>query len=170
MLSSFLKDLSQPEYIHVLINPLPVYGLAMGIIGLILALLQRSRPAQVATLALILLSSAIAWPVVHYGKAGYDRVLAMSDEQGEAWLKAHEHRADELAWSFYVLAAVAAVAIFAPMKWPKVATGLAFVMLVLSLAVLGIGGYIAHAGGKIRHREFRNEPAPPVPVEKESGY
>ena len=170
MLASLSQDLSQPEYIHVLINPLPVYGLTMGIIGLIIALLQRSRSAQVATLALILLSGAIAWPVVHYGEAGYDRVLAMSDEQGEAWLKAHEHRADELAWSFYVLAGLAAVAILAPLKWPKTATGLALVTLVLSFGVLGIGGYIAQAGGKIRHREFRNEPAPPVPVEKESGY
>ena len=170
MLASLSQDLSQPEYIHVLINPLPVYGLAMGIFGLIIALLQRSRSAQVATLALILLSGAIAWPVVHYGEAGYDRVLAMSDDQGEAWLKAHEHRADELAWSFYVLAAVAAIAIFAPLKWPKTAMGLALVTLVLSFGVLGIGGYIAQAGGKIRHREFRNEPAPPVPVETESGY
>ena len=122
MIASFLKDLSQPEYIHVLINPLPVYGLAMGIIGLIIALMQRSRPAQVATLALILLSGAIAWPVVHYGEEGYDRVLSMSDDQGQAWLKVHEHRADELAWSFYVLAGVAAAAILAPMKWPTSAT------------------------------------------------
>ena len=165
MLASLSQDLSQPEYIHVLINPLPVYGLAMGMIGLIIALVQRSRSAQVATLALIVLSGVIAWPVVHYGEEGYDRVLSMSDGEGQAWLKVHEHRADELAWSFYVLAAVAAAAILAPMKWPKVATGLAIVTLVLSCAVLGIGGYIAHAGGKIRHREFRNEPAPAVPVE-----
>ena len=74
---------------HVLINPLPVYGLTMGIIGLIIALTQRSRPAQVATLGLILLSGTIAWPVVHYGEEGYDRVLSMSDDQGQAWLKVH---------------------------------------------------------------------------------
>lgn len=166
MLASLSQDLSQPEYIHVLINPLPVYGLAMGIIGLIIALVQHSRPAQIATLALILLSGAIAWPVVHYGEAGYDRVLSMSDDQGQAWLKVHEHRADELAWSFYVLAAVAVTAIFAPLKWPKTATGLALLTLVLSFVVLSLGGYIAHAGGKIRHREFRNGPAPPVPVEE----
>ena len=165
MIASLLKDLSQPEYIHVLINPLPVYGLAMGIIGLIIALLQRSRPAQIATLALILLSGAIAWPVVHYGEEGYDRVLSMSDDQGQAWLKVHEHRADELAWSFYVLAGVAAIALLAPMKWPKSATALTILALLLSFLVLGIGGYIAQAGGKIRHREFRNEPAPPLPVE-----
>jgi hypothetical protein len=107
MLASFSQDLSQPEYIHVLINPLPVYGLAMGIIALIIALLQRSRTAQIGALTLIFLSGAIAWPVVHYGEEGYDRVLAMSDDQGEAWLKAHEHRADELAWAFYVLAGLA---------------------------------------------------------------
>ena len=167
MIASILKDLSQPEYIHVLINPLPVYGLTMGIIGLIIALIQRSRPAQVATLALILLSGAIAWPVVHYGEAGYDRVLSMSDDQGQAWLKVHEHRADELAWSFYVLAGVAALAIFAPLKWPKTTLPLTIVALLLSFVVFGLGGYIAHAGGKIRHREFRNEPAPPVPVERD---
>ncbi|MEO7723741.1 MAG: hypothetical protein ABIU29_03500 [Chthoniobacterales bacterium] len=165
MFATLLQDLSQPEYLHVLINPLPVYGLAVAVIGLIIALVQRSRPAQVATLSLVLLCGAIAWPVVHYGEAGYDRVLSMSDDQGQAWLKAHEHRADELVWSFYALAGLAAAAIFAPMKWPKTSTALALVTLLCSFAVLGIGGYIAHAGGKIRHREFRNDPAPTVPGE-----
>jgi uncharacterized membrane protein len=165
MLASFSQDLSQPEYIHVLLNPLPVYGLAMGIIALIIALFQRSRPAQIAALALILLSGAIVWPVVHYGEEGYDRVLAMADDQGEAWLKAHEHRADKLAWVFYVLAGVAAVAILAPIKWPKAAAGLAAATLALSFVALGTGGYIAQAGGKVRHREFRSEPAPSVPAE-----
>ena len=26
-----------PDYLHVLLNPIPVYGLAMGVIGLLLA-------------------------------------------------------------------------------------------------------------------------------------
>jgi uncharacterized membrane protein len=167
MFATLSQDLSQPEYIHVLINPLPVYGLAIAIIGLIIALIQRSRPTQVATLALILLCGAVAWPVVHFGEEGYDRVLSMSDDQGQAWLKVHEHRADTLAWSFYVLAGVAAVAILAPLKWPRTAISLSIVTLFFSFAVLGIGGYIAHAGGKIRHREFRNGPAPAVPVEQD---
>jgi hypothetical protein len=166
MIATLSQDLSQPEYIHVLINPLPVYGLAIAVIGLIIALIQRSRPAQVATLALILLSGAIAWPVVHFGEEAYDRVLSMADDQGQAWLKVHMHRADTLAWSFYVLAPLAAVAILAPLKWPKIATALSIITLLFSFAVLGMGGYIAYAGGKIRHREFRNGPAPPVPVEE----
>ena len=54
MLEGFLKGLKQPEYIHVLINPLPVYGLAMGLIGLILGLMLRSREARSGGFALIL--------------------------------------------------------------------------------------------------------------------
>jgi disulfide bond formation protein DsbB len=167
MIASFIQDLSQPEYVHVLINPLPVYGLAVGVIGLLIALVQRSRRAQVATLALILLSAAIAWPVVHYGEEGYDRVLSLSDDQGQAWLKVHAHRVDEFIWFFYGLAVVAAAAIVAPLKWPKAATALTLFTLLFSFAVLGMGGYIARAGGKIRHREFRNSPAPLVPVEQD---
>lgn len=169
LIATLSQDLSQPEYIHVLINPLPVYGLAVAVIGLTIALIQRSRPAQIATLALIMLCGAVAWPVVHYGEEGYDRVLSMADDQGQAWLKVHSHRAEELAWSFYVLAGLAAIAILAPMKWPRTATGLSIATLVISLALLGVGGYIAYAGGKIRHREFRNEPAPPAPVEQDEG-
>src|SRR5262249_14202634 len=167
MLASLSQVLSEPEYIHVLINPIPVYGLTMGIIGLILALIMRSRSAQIATLALILLSGAIAWPVAEYGEQAYDRVLSMADDQGQAWLKAHMHRADQLVWAFYVTAALAALAIFAPLKWPKSATTLALVTLLFSLVALGSGGYIAYAGGKIRHREFRTEPAPSVPPEED---
>ncbi len=129
--------------------------------------MQRSRSAQITALALILLSAAIVWPVVHYGEAGYDRVLSLTNDQGAAWLKAHAHRADEFAWCFYVLAVVAAAAILAPFKWPKSATILALITLLLSCGVLGMGGYIAYAGGRIRHREFRNGPAPIVPVEQD---
>ncbi len=40
------EHLSDPEYIHVLVNPLPVYGLAMATLALVLALRRswlRSR-------------------------------------------------------------------------------------------------------------------------------
>jgi hypothetical protein len=40
-------------------------------------------------------------------------------------------------------------------------------VIVLGAATLGVGGYIAYAGGKIRHREFRNVPPPPRKSEAE---
>ncbi|HEY5035699.1 MAG TPA: hypothetical protein VII74_01050 [Chthoniobacterales bacterium] len=166
MIASLMQDLREPEYIHVLLNPLPVYGLLIAIIGLAIALAQKSRPAQVAMLVLILLCATSAWPA-HFGEAAYDRVLSLTNDQGAAWLKVHRHRADEFLWCFYLLGALAALAILLPMKWPKIALILATVTILFSLVVLGMGAYIGYAGGKIRHREFRNEPAPAVPMEED---
>jgi disulfide bond formation protein DsbB len=161
MFQTFLRDLRQPEYVHVLINPLPVYGLALGLVGLIVALLLRSRPAQVTALVLIFIAAASAWPVAYYGGEAYDRVLAMADNDGQAWLDAHENRADKFICFYYALAVVSLVAIIAPRKWPKSALPLTITTLLLAAVSLGAGGYIAYAGGRIRHREFRNELPPP---------
>ncbi len=161
MIETLLRDFRQPEYIHVLLNPLPVYGLLTGWIGLVIALVLRSRLAQVATLTLVIISSISAWPVFEFGEQAYDRVLSMADEDGRAWLDEHMHRAEKLIYIFYALAVLSAAAIAVPMKWPKSSVPLVIAVILLGAATLGIGGYIAYAGGKIRHREFRNEPPPP---------
>lgn len=164
MLQTFLRDLQQPEYVHVLLNPLPVYGLAVGTIGLIVALCLRTRAAAITALVLIFIAAGSVWPVVHYGEEAYDRVLSMTDSDGEAWLKAHEQRAKKLEYVFYALALLAAAAIVLPKKWPAAATPLAVATLIIAFVSLGAGGYVAYAGGKIRHREFRTAPPPHAKV------
>jgi disulfide bond formation protein DsbB len=160
MIDAFLRDLRQPEYIHVLLNPLPVYGLAVGLLGLIVAFFLRSRAAQIATLVVVLISAASAWPVYEFGEQAKDRVLSMENEVGGAWLEEHQDRAEDLIWFFYALAILSAAALIAPRKWPRSATPLVIAVILLSAVTLGCGGYIAYAGGKVRHREFRNVPPP----------
>ena len=160
MIETLLRDLRQPEYIHVLLNPLPVYGLLAGWIGLLIAIILRSRPAKIATLTIILISTASAWPVYEYGERAYNPVLSMSDDRGHAWLEEHRERAEKLIFLFYALAVLSALAIAVPIKWPKTSVLLAIAVLLLGAATLGAGGYIAYVGGKIRHKEFRNAPPP----------
>ena len=167
MIDSVLRGLRQPEYVHVLLNPLPVYGLLIAWIGLIIAVILKSRRAQVATLALVLVTSLSAWPVYEFGQQAYDRVLSMTDEDGERWLDEHQDRAEDLIWIFYALAVLSAAAIAVPIKWPKSSAPLVIAVILLGAVALGSGGYIAYAGGRIRHREFRNEPAPPKRPEHE---
>jgi len=162
MIDGFVRGLRQPEYVHVLLNPLPVYGLLISWIALIAALISKSRRAHIVTLILVLVSSISAWPVYEFGEEGYDRVLAMTDDDGHAWLDEHQARAQKLIYVFYALAVLSAAAIVVPLRWPKSSVPLALAVVVLGAAVLGSGCYIAYAGGKIRHREFRNEPPPPI--------
>src|SRR5258708_37627223 len=140
---TFLQDLSQPEYVHVLINPLPVYGLAMGVLALLTAFMIRNRQAQVVALMLIVISAASAWPVFIYGEKGYQRVHAMSDNDGQAWLDAHKRRAEKLIYIYYATAAVGLIAIVAPFKWPKTAPSMAAVILILAICFPCLGGFTA---------------------------
>lgn len=167
MIDAILRDLRQPEYIHVLLNPLPVYGLAVALLALIVALFLRSRPAQIATLIVVLICAASAWPVYEFGQQAKDRVLSMENEVGGAWLEEHQDRAENLIWLFYVLAVLSAAALFAPRIWPRSSTLFVIAVVLLGVGTLGAGGYIAYAGGKIRHREFRNVPPPAKKPEHE---
>ena len=167
MIDSILRGLRQPEYVYVLLNPVPVYGLVIAWIGLIIAVVLKSRRAQLVTLVLVLLSSLSAWPVYEFGQQAYDRVLSMTDEDGERWLDEHQNRGEDLIWIFYALAVLSAAAIAVPIKWPKSSVPLVSAVILLGAVALGSGTYIAYAGGRIRHREFRNEPAPPKRPEHE---
>jgi hypothetical protein len=160
MIGHFLHSLQQPEYVHVLLNPLPIYGLGVGLFGLVIALLLRSRPAAIVALAIVLVSTASALPVYEFGEEGYDVMYSRADNVGDAWLSAHKERAERLIWFFYALALLSAVAILAPIKWPKSSVFLAIAVLLFGVVVFGFGGYIAYAGGRVRHPEFRHE-APP---------
>jgi hypothetical protein len=163
-----IARLGKPEYVHVLLNPLPVYGLAVGVLGLIIALLFKTRAARVTALGLVMLSAASAWPVYSYGEAGYDRVKAMVDDAGDKWLEEHMRRAEELIYVFYVVAALSAVGIIAEFAVPKAAVPIAIATLILAVGNLCAGGYIAQAGGRVRHKEFRFE-APPEPKMTNAG-
>lgn len=158
MTETLLRDMRQPEYLHVLLNPLPIYGLAAGLLALFVALLLRNRQARITGFIVIIICSASAWPVFEFGEQAYDPVLSMSDDQGQAWLKAHKARADKLIVLFYVLAAVATAGLVASWKSDKLSFLAALLVLVLGVSTLAAGGYIAYAGGRIRHREFRNGP------------
>ncbi len=162
MIEGFIRSLRQPEYVHVLLNPLPVYGLLIGWIGLVAAVISKSRRALIVALILVFITSISAWPTFEFGEEGYDRVLAMTDDDGHAWLDEHKHRAQKLIYFFYALAALSGAAIVVPLRWPKSSAPLAIAVVFLGAATLASGCYIAYAGGKIRHREFRNEPAPPI--------
>ncbi|MEP6936555.1 MAG: hypothetical protein ABI871_00635, partial [Chthoniobacterales bacterium] len=157
-MNTFLQHLNEPEYMHVLINPMPVYGLSMGVVAMIVALAYRRRPAIVAAFILLFLAGLSAWPTYHYGQAAYDRVKSMSDTVGGQWLDEHMARAEKLIYAFYVLAGVAAAGLLAPLKWPRTSTPLASGALVLAMVTLGIGGWISYPAGHVRHKEFRFEP------------
>lgn len=152
----------KPEYVHVLLNPLPVYGLAMGALALLAALLVRSKAAQNIALAFVVLCAASAWPVLIYGQHGYNHLYPQLDPESQQWLDVHMERAERFIYAFYLTALLGIAALGAQKKLPKANKVLALLTLASALASLGIGAWISRAGGEVSHSEFRGEEAPPI--------
>jgi hypothetical protein len=127
----------------------------MGLIGVLVGLFLRQQRALVPGLAILLIAGVSAWPVYETGEAAYKPIRRISDEAGGDWLDEHMERADKTVWTFYVLAGLAAVAIAAPVRWPRSATPLAIVTLLAAFGCSSVAVYIAQPGGLIRHAEFR---------------
>ena len=170
-LQMLLQHLKQPEYLHVLINPLPVYATIMAITALAVSTLWLHKHAQVMSLILVVIACVSVWPVIHYGQAAYDRVYAMSDMAAQQWLDLHMKRAEQFQYLFYATALVAVAGIIAAWKWPRALKRLCWTTLVMAVASISIAGWISHAGGQVRHAEFRDgPPSHPVAHEEEHGH
>jgi hypothetical protein len=150
----------KPEYVHVLLNPLPVYGLLMGVLVLAAALLARSNAARNIGLVVIVLCAASAWPVLVYGQHGYNELYPLLDTESQQWLNAHMERAEDFIYAFYVTALLGVAALAVQKKFQRAAKIFTLLTLLSAVISLGIGGWISRAGGEVSHSEFRNGPPP----------
>ena len=64
-----LDILNRPEYIHVALNYLPIYGTTLGALALAISLILRSRAAQLAvvTLAVTVVCTGVGAYIVQQG-------------------------------------------------------------------------------------------------------
>ena len=106
-----IAKLSQPEYLHVLLNHLPIVGLAVATVATLAALLLRNRGAILISLALMALLSAAAWPVMETGEDAYSRVRPLADEDGKFALREHMYRAEDWCKLYYATAVAAVLAL-----------------------------------------------------------
>jgi hypothetical protein len=159
-MEGFTKAIQQPEYVHVLLNHLPIIGLGVAFCFLLVGVLKNNRFTLRAALAAVAVLSLSAWPVAHYGELAFDRVLSMSDEAGGQYLRYHKELAAGWIPLFYATSAAASAALIIVWKRPLYLRPAAIVVALLAAASLIAGTVIADYGGKIRHREFRYGPPP----------
>ena len=154
----------KPEYVHVLLNPLPVYGLSMGVLALAAGLVVRNKAVQNIGLVIVILCAAAAWPVLVYGQHGYNHLYPQLDTESQQWLETHMERAERFVYAFYLTAVLGMVAVGTPKKFPKTNKTFVLLTLIAAVASLGIGGWISRAGGEVSHSEFRSDDAPAPPA------
>src|SRR5260370_38005693 len=133
-----LDILKRPEYIHVTLNYLPIYGTILGALALASSLVLRSRAAQITACVLTLIAGVSAYPVLVSGQRAYKTIRGMSDDAGADALDEHMDRAEKTIGAFYFMAVLALAGLLVPIKWPKAGLLLAAVTLAVPAICAGI--------------------------------
>lgn len=150
-----------PAYRHVLLNHLPITGLALAAVALAWGVFEDRWSSIAFGLSLCLVSSGSAVLVMQSGDAAYPYLFERLDGHGQAWLDHHVFLADRFGRLLPVNALLAAVALGIGARRLVWRRRLAIAVLATTTASLIAASIIAEAGGKVRHDEFRTS-NPPV--------
>ncbi len=150
-----LELLEDPAYRHVLLNHLPITGLAIAWVVLLMGTIEGRERSILFGLFLVLAASSSGIVVMETGDDAYPSVYDLLNGTGRAWLDHHTDLADR--WGFLVTlnAILAAIAIGVGLWRESLRRLTGIVLLVSTVMSLAAAGVIAEAGGKIRHSEFR---------------
>jgi len=150
-----MHHMSQPEYVHVLLNPMPLYGMAAGAFLLVWSRIRHPEEFPEGVLIWIILVAIITGLAVYFGERGLENVGVIADAHGNRWLARHKERAETLMYIFYLTGFSALGALFTQRRNPLVALRLVWLTLLLTFVSMGAASWISHAGGQVMHAEFR---------------
>lgn len=105
-LTSLWHSIGDAEYLHLLLEPLPLFGLGFGLIFLAASVLLGEKKTRMLALAIMAVSCASVQPYVKLRVKSEPRVLALQDPAYHALIRTQTERRSSSAWIYYGLAAV----------------------------------------------------------------
>lgn len=153
--------LENPAYRHVLLNHLPITGLALAACVLAWGLFEDRWASVVFGLGLVAATSLSAVLVLQSGDQAYPFLFDRLDGDGQAWLDHHVFLAERFGRALPINGILAALAIGLGTRRIAWRRRLGVALLTTSLACLAAAAIIAEAGGRVRHAEFRTS-SPPI--------
>ncbi|MGA0332391.1 MAG: hypothetical protein ACO3NW_00375 [Kiritimatiellia bacterium] len=151
------------EHLHLILNHVPVLGMALALIPLVTGILTKNRLVLLTGLILATVSTWMTGPVMGSGEEAYHRYLNgevrpfLDAEVGE-FLHIHEQRAEVWSKVMYTAAVLSLASLFFYFKKPKWVIRSSIALVVVGVFSVVSGIWIAESGGKIRRVDFREQP------------
>lgn len=103
-------SLHDAEYLHLLLEPLPVYGLSLGLLFLLGALILRERKSQWLALLILCLSCLSVHPYLDLRREASPRILATSATSYRPMIQTQMERRQEHTWPYLAMASLCGLA------------------------------------------------------------
>lgn len=151
--------LADPEYLHLLLENLPLYGGLFALVGLVLAGVLQQRRMQVVLLILMASSFAAAVPAQELRRQALPRVLATHDAARRALIEEQTDRRGDFQWLFLAVAVVAVAGLFLG-RLPLVGMAVRSLLLPLAAAGVLVALWLHMKEAEVHHRNIVKPGAP----------
>lgn len=111
-LTTLWLNIRDPEYLHLLLEPLPLFGLGLGLTFLIVSFVFGEVRSRMLALVVICLSCASVWPYVDLRDKATPRILATRAPEFAPLIQAQTQRRKDWAWPYYAMAVFSLIALF----------------------------------------------------------
>lgn len=151
-----------PEKLHLALNHFVFLFPLAALVPLVLGLICRNKLTMISGLIIASVGSLLTGVVMGTGEAAYERyqegpVAVHLDEGAQAALVHHEEVAHKWAKVMYGLLLVTLAALVMAWWKPALLRPMVVAVVVLCVASVAIGVYIADTGGEIRRPDFRTQ-------------
>lgn len=144
------------SHFHLIINHLPIVGVLIGLLVLLAGFIMK-KPQVKNTAIGIFIFSAITAIVAFLTGEGTEKIVENLPGISETLIHKHEEYAELFLTMMLILGGVSLATLFlAYKKIPFSKYGFMLVLL-LSMASIGVAKYVGTSGGEITHIEIRND-------------
>jgi len=144
-------------HVHLLVNHIPVLGVALGLVVLALAAARHHTVVTRCALVLFVISALAAIPTYLTGEPAEDLVESTAGDV-EVWVEPHEEAAFISLVLVEGLGALSIIGLWMSRDRPTLTRGVMALVLVLAAITAGSLTWTANLGGQIRHSEIRGGP------------
>ncbi|MBL9151513.1 MAG: hypothetical protein JNK37_03470 [Verrucomicrobiales bacterium] len=155
--------LQDPEYLFLVLEPLQIWGVAFGLLGLIITWFLNNEKLQVAALIVVLVSALSVWPYLEARQTAQPRIeKILAANYGTRAKQFTNHTTDRLEhrWIFLALAGIAGAAILVGPRRNRLGMGLALGCVAFSLHGIQYSLWMHYQDSLAYHPNLKQNEAP----------
>tara|TARA_R110002096_G_scaffold200639_9_gene384697 strand:+ start:10381 stop:10914 length:534 start_codon:yes stop_codon:yes gene_type:complete len=161
LLREFFTALGSPEYGYLMLEPMFIYGIGLGLIIFLFALIVKEPKSQMLGLILIAGCAMMIGPYLNRRGAAEARIVQVyqidQPDRAEGFIAKTKNRRNAK-WLYYLTAAVAIGALLVGGK-NKVGTGLTIATILLAVGTIFFSSVFHYNEAKLYHPNLRAPPA-----------
>jgi hypothetical protein len=151
-LTQLWASLRDAEYLHLVLENLPLYGVACGVLMLLVAQMAGEKKSRLLALLLITACCASVWPYQELRVKAEPRIVATRDPALKPFIDKQTERRAGVNWAFYTMAAVSGLTLLLQMAGKG--KPLVFVTLAGALAIVCLSAWLHKKECEVYHRNI----------------